>query len=164
MSKPSGLQLATSVIVVAGVDLASKAAAPALAERTSLVVAPVGNSALSLQLVDLARWTEVAVMAAVLLGLAVLGLRLVVRGLLPVWAAALVLGGSLGNLVDRAVLGAVRDFLLVGQVVLNLADVAVAAGLAVTVLCLWPRQAGDHPELRVAEQPPAAPLYPVGRG
>jgi hypothetical protein len=38
-------------------------------------------------------------------------------------------GGALSNLVDRLLLGAVRDFLAVAHVVVNLADLAVLAGL-----------------------------------
>lgn len=156
-------RLAAAVALVAGVDLSSKVAAPALAERMPLVVPPVGNSALSLQLVDLARWTEVAVMAGLLLGLTVLGVRLVARQSVPVWAAALVLGGSLGNLLDRAVHGEVRDFLPIGQVVLNLADLAVAAGLAVTVLRLWPRQHHIRPAPDGDDGPPAGSLLTLVR-
>lgn len=164
MRKHTGLRLALAVALVTGADLGTKAGAPALAERTPLVMPPVGNSALSLQLVDMAHGTEVAVMAGLLLGLTILGRRLVVRRLVPVWAAALVLGGSLGNLLDRAVLGAVRDFLPIGHVVLNLADLAVAAGLAVTVVCLWPRQHHDSAARGGVNRPHLEPPLTVARG
>ena len=58
----------------------------------------------------------------------------VVRGTVPGWAAALVIGGALSNLLDRILLGSVRDFILVGPVVFNAADLAVVAGLAVVLI------------------------------
>jgi signal peptidase II len=50
-------------------------------------------------------------------------------------ATGLFIGGALGNLADRALTGAVTDFIAVGHLVFNLADLAVAAGL-ITVVCL----------------------------
>jgi signal peptidase II len=49
--------------------------------------------------------------------------------------AGLILGGAVGNTIDRAVSGAVHDFLAIGQVVvINVADVAVVAGLVLVSL------------------------------
>ena len=54
---------------------------------------------------------------------------------------ALVLGGALGNLGDRVVLGYVRDFLDLGfWPVFNLADAAVTVGAALLLLALRPRR------------------------
>ena len=52
------------------------------------------------------------------------------------WVAiAAVVAGVAGNLVDRAVLGSVRDFLVIpGVAVINAADVAIAVGL--TLICV----------------------------
>jgi len=45
-------------------------------------------------------------------------------------ALALILGGGIGNLVDRASLGYVRDWILVGRTsILNLADISIGAGI-----------------------------------
>jgi lipoprotein signal peptidase len=41
----------------------------------------------------------------------------------------LIIGGSLSNLLDRLLLGAVRDFLAIAHLVINLADLAVLAGV-----------------------------------
>jgi hypothetical protein len=58
--------------------------------------------------------------------------RLGIRAGVPSWATGLILGGAAaGNLLDRAIFGSVRDFLLTGPVVINLADVAVLLGLTV---------------------------------
>jgi signal peptidase II len=48
----------------------------------------------------------------------------------PAWAAGLIIGGAAANLLDRAVHGAVQDFIVIGPVVVNLADLAVLVGLA----------------------------------
>ena len=55
----------------------------------------------------------------------VLFTRLGVSVLLP----ALVAGGAIGNTLDRIRLGSVRDFLIVPGAIINVADVAVAAGI-----------------------------------
>lgn len=53
-------------------------------------------------------------------------------------ALALVLGGTLGNLLDRVRLGFVVDFLHVhGLPVFNVADVAIAGGVALLILLVW---------------------------
>jgi signal peptidase II len=55
---------------------------------------------------------------------------------------ALVLGGTLGNVIDRMRLGAVRDFVATPWAIINVADVAVAIGvlgLAFTMMTRLPR-------------------------
>jgi signal peptidase II len=59
---------------------------------------------------------------------------------------ALLLGGSVGNLIDRIVSGAVIDFLQVGNMpIFNFADVAIVsgAGLVVFMLAGGPRLIGQ---------------------
>jgi signal peptidase II len=51
-------------------------------------------------------------------------------------AAGLQLGGAAGNLLDRLVFGHVTDFVVVGRVVLNLADVALLVGAVVGTVAL----------------------------
>jgi len=48
---------------------------------------------------------------------------------MPAVAAALVIGGAVGNLVDRAAFGAVHDFIVLGPIVANVADIAVLVGV-----------------------------------
>ena len=58
----------------------------------------------------------------------------------------LLTGGAVGNLADRIVFGAVTDFLIPGgHVVLNLADVAVMAGMAMTIGLLVRNRSGLAP-------------------
>jgi len=93
------------------------------------VARPIRNSGFSLQLLHASRWTETLLMAAVLAVITVLCVRGLRRGWLSGWAVGLVVGGCVGNLLDRASLGSVRDFLPVGPLALNVADVAVVAGI-----------------------------------
>jgi lipoprotein signal peptidase len=64
---------------------------------------------------------------------------------LPGWILALVIGGSLSNLMDRLLLGAVRDFLAIGHLVINLADLAVVAGVLGYGLTRLPRPLATSP-------------------
>ena len=52
-------------------------------------------------------------------------LRLGISPLIP----GLVIGGMVGNILDRIVLGSVRDFLVTPWVICNVADLAIAGGL-----------------------------------
>jgi signal peptidase II len=61
-------------------------------------------------------------------------------------ALAAVAGGALGNALDRAVLGAVVDFLkttFVDFPVFNVADVAITCGCAAAFVLLW-REGGER--------------------
>lgn len=90
---------------------------------------PLHNPELSLGLVGGPPVVLVVAMAAGLAWTIVQGRRWHAAGRVPGWALAAVAGGSAANLLDRAALGAVRDFLVVGPVVVNLADAAVLAGV-----------------------------------
>lgn len=88
--------------------------------------------------------------SALLVGLSMIAVALL-AGLLwrspqpggaPRWALALMLGGALGNLYDRLVLGEVTDFLefYLGRFrwpAFNVADSAISLGAAWIVLDLW---------------------------
>ncbi|MEW6568437.1 MAG: signal peptidase II [Chloroflexota bacterium] len=53
-------------------------------------------------------------------------------------ALALQLGGAIGNLIDRLVLGTVTDFVSVGTFpVFNVADASISVGVAVLVAAMW---------------------------
>ena len=97
---------------------------------------------------ELGRWllTGFMLAASVLLWLwaARAGTRLLALSL------ALIIGGALGNALDRVIYGAVADFarLFWGDVswyVFNLADAAIVAGVA---LLLYDSLFGDHGETR----------------
>jgi signal peptidase II len=57
---------------------------------------------------------------------------------LPHMAFGLILGGALGNLIDRLSRGYVTDFISIGSLpVLNIADASVAIGSALLVFGVW---------------------------
>lgn len=71
---------------------------------------------------------------------------------------ALILGGAVGNLIDRVTTGEVVDFILLAWrghefPVFNVADIAVTSGVAVFALA-WSR---DHDHAQSPEAPAAAP-------
>lgn len=85
------------------------------------------------------RWFLAALAAVFSLVLAVWLARLPKDRHLESWALALVLGGALGNLYDRALLGYVVDFIVVHYQehewpAFNIADSAICAGAA---LLIW---------------------------
>jgi lipoprotein signal peptidase len=62
------------------------------------------------------------------------------EGRLPAWIPALLVGGAIGNQIDRLALGSVRDFLVIPFAIVNLADIAIAVGLcALTILTITGR-------------------------
>lgn len=78
---------------------------------------------------------------------------------------AMIVGGGVGNLIDRAIAGVVRDFINMGigsirTGIFNMADLAITAG-AVVVLCSWRgRGAGPGRPMRCS----GGASTPVDRG
>ncbi len=118
-----------------------------LASRGSIAVLPVfsltwvENRGVSMGLLtagsDTARWALVAVTAIIAAGVALWIRR--ATGWLEQAALGLVLGGALGNIVDRVRFGYVVDFvhLHVGRwsfYVFNVADAAITLGVGVLLL------------------------------
>lgn len=82
-------------------------------------------------------WLLVALALVIIVGLTVWLRR--VEGLWPIYAMGLIIGGAIGNVVDRIRLGAVVDFidLHVGGYhwpAFNLADTAIVAGVVVLII------------------------------
>ena len=133
--QPTPRSVASRIAIIAlGVvtaDAASKAAAAILASGHSAeaVIHPVQNPDFSLSLASASF--------PVMLALSGLGILLfggyaawaAGRNFLPAWIPGLLIGGSLGNLTDRILFGAVHDWLALFLVVINLADLAVLAGV-----------------------------------
>jgi lipoprotein signal peptidase len=121
-----GVALAAFVILA---DQASKLAAELLAGgRRHGPIVPLRNPSFSFGLATATRPLMVLVMAAGIALAAAYATSAAGRRGLPGWIPALVVGGAASNLLDR-LLGAVRDFLAAGHLVVNLADLAVLAGL-----------------------------------
>jgi lipoprotein signal peptidase len=128
------------VSVVVGIDQLAKTAAPYV---QSALVAPARNPDYAFGTVGGSAVALIAGSVIVLaVFLAVIG-RLASRvGLSPA-LPALIAGGMLGNTLDRINYGSVRDFLVIPGGIINLADVAVFAGviaLAISLAIYAPRR------------------------
>lgn len=72
-------------------------------------------------------------------------------------AYSLILGGGLGNIIDRIAYGYVIDFMYVGfgrlaTNIFNVADMAIVTGIGMLLLGSWrSRQAARSPELKTSE-------------
>src|SRR5262249_49945617 len=78
----------------------------------------------------------ISLSAVVLVGFLTLVGRSLVRIGVPTFVPALIAGGMIGNALDRARLGAVRDFIHSPWLIFNVADVAVALGIVLTVVAV----------------------------
>jgi lipoprotein signal peptidase len=126
-----------SALLAVGVlatDQLTKAAAPLLSDVVPRMVLPLSNPHLSLAIVKAPRWSEVAAMMLVLVALFLLSPVLLRRTAVPAWALAATVAGAASNIVDRVFLGAVRDWMILGPLVINVADLAVLLGLALALV------------------------------
>lgn len=152
MTRRSQLQWASLLaLAVAGLDLATKRWAESSLEEPIRIVAGLRlelghNSGIAFgALTDLPTGWLIAAVTALVVALTVA----VVRGALPIpWpAAGLLLGGAVGNLIDRVGDGVVTDFIDPARwPAFNLADVAITFAV---VLMLWrsirDERIGDSP-------------------
>ena len=146
---PGGLSAYAIAIAVIALDQASKAwvlGPLALAERGTVPVfaflrfSLVWNRGFSFGLLSesaLARWGLFAFSVAVAIALAIWAAR--VRRAIPALGLGLIMGGAIGNAVDRVRLGAVVDFIDVSRLgvfpwVFNVADSAITVGVILLLL------------------------------
>lgn len=97
----------------------------------------VENTGAAFGMLEGMRWMFVAVAAVAAVVIAVLILRRVWTSPLMLWGLALIAGGALGNMVDRAAQGFVVDFIELGFMrfgVFNIADLTLTVGVALVVL------------------------------
>ena len=85
------------------------------------------------------------------------------------WALALILGGALGNLVDRVRIGEVVDFLHLSLAglswpIFNVADIAVSVGVGLLAIHLFRKEHPEHVESEVGApgEPSDDPPDPSG--
>lgn len=78
-----------------------------------------------------------------------------------VWGLGLILGGALGNVIDRLRIGHVTDFLLfsIGSYqwpAFNLADSGITVGTVLVLWMAWRQAPGEEPAPSASEPPPEA--------
>ena len=132
--KPTRLDVYAYVlcaVVVLAVDQFSKAAAMRV---DSGMVVDARNPSYALGVVDgPAHVLAFGTLVTLVVFVALIGRWALRLGISPV-IPALVTGGMLGNVLDRMVLGSVRDFIVTPWAIFNVADVAVAAGIVASMV------------------------------
>jgi len=107
------------------------------------------------------RMIMVLIMAvSLVVGAAAAVRRVHSRGAAP-WAGGLLIGGAAANLGDRLLHGAVQDFIVIGPAVVNLADLAILAGMV--TLCRHGRstvQVGEVLRPNPTTQAASGPMTP----
>lgn len=67
-------------------------------------------------------------------------------------AMGLQLGGAMGNLIDRLLMGKVTDFISVGAFpVFNIADASISVGVAILLLGIWLKEREEKSKAALAE-------------
>jgi signal peptidase II len=103
------------------------------------------------------RWLLIAVSVLVMAGVLAVARGMVERSVWQMWALGLIVGGAVGNLIDRVLAGAVTDMIdmdtswqwLRNFPVFNLADSALTAGVLILLgHTLWSERAHTATEHR----------------
>ena len=148
------------VVAILLADLSTKVfASVAFANAKTGAVVPVSNPDFSLGVPGPPLASMLAAMATGIIVAGYFTVRAACAGRLPAWVPAALIGGSLANLLDRAVSGAVHDFLATPWIVLNVADLAVAAGVVGMVATCRGSELALH-----AERAPGPPAFATGSG
>jgi len=91
------------------------------------------------------RWVFILVAVAVVLAAGIFYSKLKRESALLQTGAGLLLGGAVGNLVDRIQTGLVVDFLdFRVWPVFNIADIAICVGAGILILDMWQRRNEDE--------------------
>ena len=122
------ITIAASVLAI---DAISKVAARLLAARDygHGIILPIQNPDFSLGLASAPHPTMLILSTVGIVLFGSYTAWAVTRRAVPAWVPGLLIGGAAGNLSDRVLFGAVHDWLDLGRVIINLADVSVLVGL-----------------------------------
>ena len=100
----------------------------------------VQNTGAAFSLLRQHTWLLTLTSALVVLAMCALIVKGFFQNALGRWAAALVLAGGVGNLIDRALFGFVTDMLQTGVMdfpVFNVADCCITVGVPLLFLYVW---------------------------
>ena len=129
----------TALFVTASVVLIDQLSKIAAAHGATGTIVPEHNPDYAFGIIrgsaPLLAIVAVLVLGAFLVVVDALSSRFGISAFLP----ALVAGGTIGNTLDRIRIGSVRDFIVLPGAIINLADVAVAAGVVGLAIALASR-------------------------
>jgi lipoprotein signal peptidase len=123
-------QISAIAAAVALADAVTKFSAVHVAghDRRGAIL-PVTNHDYSLGLAHAAPTIILVTGAVLLIVIAATTVPAAMRGQLAAWIPGVLIGGCVANLADRALFGAVHDFISTRPVIFNVADVAILAGV-----------------------------------
>lgn len=126
-----------AIIVVA--DLGTKWLATIIGRNDDVgLIAPRLNPEFALGVLSTDKHPLVtSLLVTIALSMLVHAFTLTRRGQLARWTTASLVAGAIANLLDRAVTGAVHDWLNLGVVIANLADFALLFGLIAYLRAAW---------------------------
>ena len=76
-------------------------------------------------------------------------------------AMVMMLGGAVGNLIDRLTLGTVTDFISLGTfAVFNVADASISIGTAILILAVWISERKQKKQAQVSQEQTQNPTDP----
>lgn len=120
----------------------------------------VKNTGAAFGMFDGRQWFLIAVAVVVLVTIAWVIVRFRPESLLARTALAMIVAGTCGNLIDRAVSGGVTDFLDLGWFpVFNVADIFLDVGVA--LLVWWLLFSAEHRTAGVADAPGTTETVPA---
>jgi lipoprotein signal peptidase len=145
-------RLALWVALGAGADAGSKWTASVLHTRGVLpgLIVSSRNPDFSMGVASASRPVMVVLALGFLVAFGGWCVHLALSGRLSAWIAGLLIGGAIANLADRAAFGSVHDWLRLGHVDLNVADLLVLIGVIGWVLALstpWARRVPHSSEV-----------------
>lgn len=108
------------------------------------------NDGMSLGLFPGGRWVFVALTVAVIVGVLVWFSKTKPTNKVLLWGTSLIIGGAVGNLIDRIVCGKVTDFFdfcLINFPIFNIADIGITIGtvlLFVYIFFFYEEKGGEN--------------------
>jgi signal peptidase II len=78
-------------------------------------------------------------------------------------AMVMMLGGAVGNLIDRLTIGTVTDFVSLGTfAVFNVADASISVGTAILIVAVWLSERKEKKQAQARQEQASKPADPPG--
>jgi lipoprotein signal peptidase len=147
MRPPITARRMSGLLVTATVVLIDQVTKMVATHDPSRIVLPARNPSYALGIVSGPAPVLIAGSIVALCTFVIMVNALASRFDIPIIMTALVAGGMIGNTLDRIRFGSVRDFLVTPWAIVNVADIAVAAGIIGVVITLAARVPRPRVEL-----------------